>query len=687
MRSRAFYLLAAILIIPFALWLTGCTDFEGSVKENVPPEVEFVNVHADIDSVSLDNEGNPIPIDTLVFDYAPVIFWKGSDKDGFIEYYSYADITEAAAIENPLDYIPRIPQEAWVDTIATQATIFLLSEEDEVTEHVFYLRAFDDKGAESAVEYRRFFRSNNAPVIPRIGLTGVDESTFSSRYVVEDTLFTAPSFTTTYNGIQFSWRGSDPDDKALFTIPLEFQTILVKSPAETVFVSPWTDDVETSLINLETGYYTLNVWARDDGLTKSVAPARAEFFAIRPTFENNLLVVLESPFSFFAETSNPPSRENVRAYYEELLNDVAPQVETADLNMADGVDVRFHTVETEADAVSRSLISQYKMVIFIDDHLNFASQWLNYNLDRKQPVEEDYLRVGGRVWQMGRCLTNSLAYGSNFNGIVMYDEFFAIDSLAGPAEGYVDLTNSNPVPQNHADFIGTLEGIPEFKPLVFDTLKVWENGFINPIPPEFPNYKVGHYGLTGVDRVLRGFEAETTQQFISGTYGAQIEVINEDATVLGEGGAIDGDYPNAYPATATNVFLALDNNNASEVTRIVNWTFEQANKLNSVGQPVVVNNDLVFVSYNEGDQWSDSDSLQVDYKYNPISVMHLKPVEIRVEGTSGGNQINPFAQLRYRTAMTSFSYYFVERNGAEESWVEMLNWFFNPNLNQVQFDF
>ncbi|HEX04753.1 MAG TPA: hypothetical protein ENH10_06300, partial [Bacteroidetes bacterium] len=471
MRSRALYLLAAMLIVPLAVWLAGCTDFDGEITANQPPEVEFVNVHADIDTVKVDAAGDTLIQIPLIYDFAPVIYWKGSDSDGFIEYYSFADIIDAAAISDPISYIPRIPQESWVDTIATRATIKLLSEIDDTTEHVFYLRAFDNGGAESAVKYRRFFRSNNPPVIPRIGRTGADEADFANRYVVADTLFSAPNLTNIYQGIQFSWRGSDPDDKALFTIPLEFQAILVKSPAETIFVNPWTDEVEVQLIDLETGFYTLNVWARDDGLTKSVAPARAEFNVIRPTFANNLLIVLESPFNTYdPPTLTPPTREKVRDFYEELLDEVAPRITNADLDPSDSVDVRFYSVHSNNQAVPRSLISQYKLVIYAADHASPVEQWSLYT-DLKQPVEEDYLRVGGRVWQMGRCLTFTGAYLSNDNATLL-STFFGIDGLAEPTpsgEGQNASTWwwSFP-PSMFAEFVGTRSGLPEFPALTLD---------------------------------------------------------------------------------------------------------------------------------------------------------------------------------------------------------------------------
>ena len=91
-RKLLFTILLGILII-----VNGCNtflgDMEGAVTPNQPPTVEFTNVPAVGDT----------------FSYAPVIYWKGSDPDGFVELYAYADITDSAAILNPEYYLEVIP--------------------------------------------------------------------------------------------------------------------------------------------------------------------------------------------------------------------------------------------------------------------------------------------------------------------------------------------------------------------------------------------------------------------------------------------------------------------------------------------------------------------------------------------------------------------------------------------------
>lgn len=680
MRNSLRLLLAAMFALSLMAGI-GCSDFDGEQDGNQPPSVSFVNVH--------DNS------EEVVYDFAPVIYWRGDDPDGFVEYYSYADVTTSAAIEDPIDYISRIPDEAWVDTIATQATIKLLSEADEITEHVFYLRCQDNEGQQSDVIYARFNRTNSAPNIPRIGLSGTDEGLFANRYVVSDTLFSAPQITNVYPGIQFSWRGSDPDDKALFTIPLEYQAVLIKSPNDTIFVNPWTDEVEIQLVDLETGFYTLNVWARDDGLTRSVAPARAEFNVIRPTFENDLLVVLESPQYNEAQGTNPPDTASVRQYYTDLLNEVKDDVVFTDLDLDDGTDVRFLRITSQDDRIARALIAQYRLVIFSADHMLVAN-WTGSNyVSNKVAVLEDYLRVGGRVWNMGRCTAFGSMYydlANNLDGAVLLKDFFGVDSLATPPNDVASPVSpyiappgdGNPVLRMRADMTRTANGIPTFPVLHWDNTKILENGFNIPgTDPVEASYYQEDMGMSGVDRIARDQNATTTQYFWSGSFGTARDVVAEDASVLPTGSnAFDRNFEGIYfPPTSTNAYIVLGNNNVTSVSRVYNAD------LDVEAEVVVVNDDLVLISYDEGQQWDNDHVLEVDYVYNPISIMHLKPVEVRLEGQQGGNTVNPFPALRFRTAMTTFSYYFIPMDEAAEAWALMLNWFYNPNVNEANFDF
>ncbi|MCB2198797.1 hypothetical protein KQI63_05285 [bacterium] len=633
--------------------LAGCAEMQGDVDENRAPNVFFVNVH---DSSA-----------SIVYDYAPVIQWHGNDPDGFVDHYSYADITDSAAIQNPEGYINQIPAEVWKDTIATSARIFLLSEAGDTTEHVFYVRCEDNEGMLSDIAYRTFFRTNRPPDVPKIGITGEDEDNFSERRVItSDTLFSAPEITSTFPGISFSWRGKDPDDKALFKIPLEFQAILIKSPSDTVFVRNWSDDTDITLADLETGNYTLNVWARDDGFTRSVNPARIEFYVIRPTFEHHLLVVYESNNQGTIATL--PSTASSMAFYDGILQDANESLENVEFDF-DGLDVQYMVINqaqiTAANLPSRSLISQYQMVIFIQDQFKTASFSTSNYIPEKANLLGDYLAVGGRAWLVGRMMGGQMLNWTSASATErdIYLRYFGVSSITTTSW----LRTGSLC---YAEFIGSRKAIAEFPDLAYDYAKAAENWL------ETPGYLPNSEGQSGVERIERAQGAQTTQYIYSNTAGSLIETEPEDATVV-QAVTINGVNIN-YPPTPTTCYLQTANPNIEEVLSVVNVTKQEAGAVNAVGEVVFVNNRTIFVSYDEGQPWADSDSLAVTYTYDPISDFHLKPCAIRYEGVDNGDV---FAELRFRTALTAYSPYFMERDGVLEEWILMLDWFFNPELN------
>jgi len=314
---------------------------------------------------------------------------------------------------------------------------------------------------------------------------------------------------------------------------------------------------------------------------------------------------------------------------------------------------------------SRSLVSQYKMVMFIADQFKATPFPLQaYRLQKSQLID-DYVSVGGRVWLQGRMLgIQGMAYNlaSDVDTKDMLLRYFGVNDIKGRqwlGAGQLD----------SAEFIGTRHAVEAFPSLEFDTSKVSENWIRDYLPNNF--------GLSGVERIERAEVAQTTQYLVSNTAGNSIDVTNENAEVLQEvdlGNGVSFD----YPPTQTTCYIKTFNPNVIHVDRVVNYTKQQAGAPNAVGEVVFTNNNIVLVSYDEGQQWSNSDSLQVDYTYDPISNFHLKPCEIRYEGVQMGTAFN---ELRFRTAFTTFSYYFLDYEGTQEAWRLMLDWFYNPNLN------
>ncbi|MBZ0266382.1 hypothetical protein K8I28_17125 [bacterium] len=644
------FILLVVLVSGFTM--IGCGDLEGTEKENQRPNVSFVTV----------------PLDSSQFSAAPILYWKGNDPDGFVEYYSYADVTDSAAFDNPQAYASEIPEEEWTSTNSTEERIYLLTPAGEIQKHIFYIRCFDDQGEASDIKYRTFFRSNQPPNIPEIGMVGMTDDEIGNSVYVADTLYSGESITATWPGIQFTWRGNDPDDRSLYKIPLEFQPILVKAPGDTIFKRPFSDNLGIVLANLETGFYTLYVWARDDGLTLSTAPARIEFNVIKPTFENRMLLVVEA---LERVGQGRPEPDSLKHFYNRLLTDVL-----GENIVADTVDVRqlmLTDINNRESWISNSLVHQYKLVIFANDQF----KRLNYQVDdytsSRNQILIDYLRVGGRLWYQGRMVGKHALDTTNTgsdDGALLLDEYLFADSLSGRP-----LWTEANLPL--ADFIGTRSALPQFRNLTFDTSKVGENYLL-------PTYAPNNFGLSGAEIIARKPGASTTQYFISLTDTLVVAVEDEDSEVLTrvtlrEGTAQEQTFD--YPPTQTDCYIRTINDKVytDGVTSIQNLTLLNNGEANWEGEPIEVNDYLIRVSYSEGEPWSDDDVLAVDYRYDPLTRYHLKPVEIRYER---GEVVNfTFSQLRYRTALTSFSYYFVEYDDVVECWDVMLEWFYDPNLH------
>ncbi len=661
MRKKYLYpvLGLALSLVILAGMLAGCGDVEGEQDTNQSPVVKFVTV----------------PLDSSEFSYAPTVYWAGSDPDGFVEYYSYADITDSAAIQDPVGFYDQVPDEAWTDLIATEAQIYLLTEQGELTEHVLYVRCFDNEGAVNEdVVFRTFYRTNQAPYIPRVGVMGASDDELATDVYISDTLYSGTKETSIWSGIQFQWRSSDPDDQALYTIPLEYKTILVKAPGDTIAESEWTEDQDIQIVNLETGFYTLYVWCRDDAFEESPAAGRVEFNIIRPTFEHDILVIVEAPDGNGLRSF--PKTDSLKNYYNTLFTDIAPEVwvdesDSTDLGhlLSDGT-IRFWQVDDLTNymdaVVPHALIHQYKMVIVASDQVVTSALNQNYAAYRNR-VLVDYLRVGGRLWYMGRSLLHKIPNDNpadrddlgDYDTILMED-FFGADAIV---HGPLTMSGSS---YALAEFIGTIPALQTFPELDFvDTMK-----YQNYITFEGNIYRDSlNYGESGAGMIVRYSESITTQYFNSFT-STYIGVVNdENSTVLRDDDASE-QLPNQ-----TSCFIQTDHDNVypDSVTKVENITLRDAGYSNWQGEVVGVNGDLIYVSYSPDQDWLPGDSLAVSYKYNPLSDYHLAPCEIRNEISEVSDLV--FTELRSRAALTSFSYYFVDYDGTKSAFIQMLSWF------------
>ncbi len=425
---------------------SSCDRTTGSEDANQSPTVNFVNT----------------PQDSTEFSFAPIVYWIGYDADGLISGYEFHDDTSTAAREayqnNTLAaYVATLGPEDWVYTTRTQETIYLGTQVGDTTDHIFFVRAIDNRGARSKnedVRARVFFRTNQAPFAPRLKWALADTEYVREMHI-PDTLFLGDTTTIVYPGIEILWQGSDPDDKDLVVIPLEFRWVLVRvrdfdgnALSDTIrhpilddsnhvvgYEGGWSDWTDLNSVifyagynpdTLETGDYEFTLQVRDDGLTPAELPATLTFTAIRPTFEKQLLVIDENKTPSQVERDRNGARSDlgIMAFYHDVLPDAFNTAE--ELRILQGLQelipyslawdpstvdfVRIGDTNPAGARVAYREIHRYKWVWVINDDNpdpGFAT------VEDRQDVLARYMDVGGQVMISGRRVFNG---GHAMNG-------------------------------------------------------------------------------------------------------------------------------------------------------------------------------------------------------------------------------------------------------------------------------
>jgi hypothetical protein len=652
------------------------------------------SMHAD-SSYFIDFQFNIVNF--YVFSYAPTLHWVGYDADGFVDHYRFGDVTDTAFISafklaedngTQFAYIQaHSSQIYWVDTTAMQARVYLLTTSGDTTEHLFLVRAVDNLGIESQVDYKTFYRSNNAPNNPLIKQVAAPDSAFSQHAVVVDTLFSLDAITPNWAGVSFNWHSTDPDDKSLYQIPLTYTHYLVKTPGDTVWAwsdSSWTDVKQVQMTGLETGSYVLSAWCRDDAYTLCAQPATISFTVVKPTFQHHILVVDETtdtgPFEI-----NLTSANNLNIFWNDLLTSLQGQLDN-DNYVMDGVDVYFKdnsvTNNLVASPIPYTLIGQYKLVlIYHDSHAAIA---IPEYVTHRNEVLADYLDAGGRVWIEGRNV---------LNGAFKIGPTAPLNAIPIPSTTflgkYMQLVNGYPEKFTDAvhppDFVGANPVLEGFQPVTVDSTKVNQLTIIPQLPPfYYPN----HAALLETDWFTRTDQAITLYTYVSSTTDTTLTpptVLNEDSHVADGATPVHctvqplnamvtqvPPHPVAYPVLA--------------VYRVYNQTKGVMGEIESF-DPYSIQ-----VAYPFGQPWSDSDVLQVDYLYDPTSQNQLKPVAMRYEQQPRVLHtvlINGFlvsyysSELGYRTSMFTFPLYYMKNDQGQVTQIarEMLNWFFYPGMH------
>lgn len=647
-------ILPATIALILVLLSTSCDLMEGNESENLKPVAEFVNV--------------PVPEDT--FSFAPRIYWTGHDPDGFINGFEYHDATEQEAIDafragdSPLmTYINGLPADAWTATQEASEVIFLLTEEGETQEHIFVVRSIDNQGMRSDPVARPFFRTNTAPNTPRIrwsqDLVRCDTEQQGYRQFAEvcDTLYWGEAVTGTYAGVEFLWQGSDPDSRLSNVIPLEYSYVLVRmntdGTQDTMALpvyndssqvidqragwSDWDDATSVVLTGYETGNYEFTLRVRDDGLTEADSTAQITFYAIKPTREKYMLIVdgnknLAGVDALFM--GRDP--DNIMAFYETALPeawDIAEQLRTNPLVLQGGQEipslgsydeqVDFYE-NRDDDPLPYALAHRYELIWYIDDD-NPAVANPNDANDRMQ-VLMDNMDVGGHVMLSGRRVFNSL-FGVNPGGTIptMFNDYF--DLVAMQSKPQVRLVDAD-----LAEFRGVAVGNTGLLPLDLDPLVMEELRLGNNTLECLPGVEwFGRStGRTGLDFSL------TLLNYISCTADEPFEITDVDMTVVS--------------STQTVASLApLDGHSRLlAVTRVYNATRDAIADVQYIDSQ---SNVWVSIPAASG-PWENSDVLECDYRYIPISIDHDQPTGERFARMDGVTDIEVFPDGRVEVSVS-----------------------------------
>ena len=623
----------------------GCDRLKGTLNPNQQPVVEFVNV----------------PLDSTSFNYAPIIYWNGHDPDGLVEYYSWYDDTTQGAIhgyetDSLADYVQNIPPDAWTNTAATKATIYLLTPAGDTTQHIFFIRCTDNEGATSAVKARAFFRSNEPPRRPKLSLVLVPENpAYVDFYEIEypDTILMGDTLTQTYGGFQMLWTGDDPDDRALVTIPLQFSYLIVREPGDTIHFpgdtvqenrwTKWSATQTKTLYGLETGNYTFYLKSRDDGLTESALPAWVKFYCIRPTFQYKLLVVDENRAPIGPNDFGMADPDLIMDFHMENLREawaiMRDYVYQDCTFVGEGVDIQVwknRGSATSRSAIPYSFIHQFQLIWVIDD--NRASLPAELAKTRAK-VMMAYLKVGGMVMLTGREI-----FAGSY-GIVGFQESFTdsneilLRDYFNVSEGFGNKWSATDT--NNIDFGGTVGALYDYPDLQVDTVKVHSLNW---------GGTRRYYCLPDIDWVGRNRETTTIYYYYSCSAERPNSVNNVDVEVTYS-------TPEACrlePSSAYNRLLT--------VSRIYNKT------RNVYGEFMyfIDNNSAFWASTPvEAGAWQNTDTLEVDFTYIPTTENHLKPVATvfaRMQQRIDYEHYTWTGDVLFRTSLSSFPLYFIKND-------------------------
>ncbi|MCB1060739.1 MAG: hypothetical protein KDB65_10930 [Calditrichaeota bacterium] len=682
-RTKILFVFALLLVTV----LVGCDQFKDKTADpNMPPTVRFVN----------------FPVDSTGFAYAPTIYWQGFDEDGFVTGFEFYDDTSAAGIgayreseQAWQNYLATLSESDWTWTDSASQRIYLLTEVNEVSEHIFLIRSIDDADARSSIAARVFFRSNQAPDAPQLRWAESDTTAYFVNEVIPDTQLVGDTLTLTYTGVRLLWKGSDPDSRSTNIIPLEYSYALVNSFGDSIALpvrndsnhvtgyragwSNWGNESQIALYGLESGDYTFYLRVRDDGFTESDSMGTCTFTAVKPLLSRQLLIVDENkalvgpeavrggihPDTLLAFYKGPNGNDGVVAGAMDIANTIAQYV-----TAPGGLPIRHFDYDSVAWLENRTgavlpydYISQFAVVWVINDD-NVQTERSGPPVAAYNKVLSDYMDIGGGVMLTGRRVFNKsqgLPPGNNATNSFLRD-YFNIFTVRPKSI----FNSTQPAAAGITDFVGAVASDPQYPDLEIDPTMIDRLVYISShvaYPPEIEYF--------GRSTTPASFDFATTLYNYKSTTADTSLYPNQ---IIAADCDVDTDTNWTTPTTVVIIPLneSLPLLAASRIYNVTRGVFADFMEVRNISDNLLDPEWRIFASIPiESGPWLSSDVLEVTYRFIPLSSDHDEPIGldfVKYAGTIdveiNGSEIRTRVQARpvFRSCYFTFPFAYMKND-------------------------
>ena len=411
-----------------AIWGCGEPGFDGPKPVNKAPECYLAN----------------IPTSGTQYSKNPVLYWFASDEDGYIKEYRYVVKKADEINDDPLTYITNTVQDEdyddWSSIVigenpsqspTTDTIQFFADIDPEIyVKQYFFVQAVDNHGAVSRLTdtisengqqkisilaYRMFYRNNHAP---------------NTHLYFEDTIlyYSLDTLYESYDGIPFSWEGSDSLDYKRAQPKFEFHwqlygpfdsiddtstsdpSKLVRESYDSTTNSVWVEQEGVTLYDLydkappssetRTKWFTFKVMSRDDAFVADPEPEITAFRVLEPKFEKDVLLIDNN--TYFPGSMMILTARDIKFYGKDDPRVLMFQERYSSIFEEAGYpvdDLYFH-LNTDRPTDKRvpgvDTLVKYKLVIMVADNC----QTKNDGNKHWTPLA-NYMDIGGKVMLIG----------------------------------------------------------------------------------------------------------------------------------------------------------------------------------------------------------------------------------------------------------------------------------------------